>query len=338
MNTVELIKNLVKYPAVSGNEKDLINYLKEILSNYGTVETDSMNNVICTFGNGYHVLLDAHIDEIGFVVTSVTDDGFLKLGAVGGIDNRMLLGSEVTVWGKQKVNGIISTLPPHLQKSSDEKKVPDLNEVSVDIGMNKEDALKVISLGDRVTFKRKFNVLLNNQISSNCLDDRAGVAAVINSLDELKKLPVKVTVLFSTQEEVGTRGAKIGPHAKNIDECIAVDVSFGYTPGCDKEDCGEIGKGVMIGYSPILDRENSNVLKNVALECNIPFQQEIMNGRTGTNADVISVCENGIKCSLLSIPLKYMHTPVEVVKVDDVNSVSDLITAYVKKKVGELNA
>ena len=137
MNTVELIKNLVKYPAVSGNEKDLINYLKEILSNYGTVETDSMNNVICTFGNGYHVLLDAHIDEIGFVVTSVTDDGFLKLGAVGGIDNRMLLGSEVTVWGKQKVNGIISTLPPHLQKSSDEKKVPDLNEVSVDIGMNK---------------------------------------------------------------------------------------------------------------------------------------------------------------------------------------------------------
>lgn len=338
MNTVELIKNLVKYPAVSGNEKDLINYLKEILSNYGTVETDSMNNVICTFGNGYHVLLDAHIDEIGFVVTSVTDDGFLKLGDVGGIDNRMLLGSEVTVWGKQKVNGIISTLPPHLQKSSDEKKVPDLNEVSVDIGMNKEDALKVISLGDRVTFKRKFNVLLNNQISSNCLDDRAGVAAVINSLDELKKLPVKVTVLFSTQEEVGTRGAKIGPHAKNIDECIAVDVSFGYTPGCDKEDCGEIGKGVMIGYSPILDRENSNVLKNVALECNIPFQQEIMNGRTGTNADVISVCENGIKCSLLSIPLKYMHTPVEVVKVDDVNSVSDLITAYVKKKVGELNA
>lgn len=338
MNTVELIKNLVKYPAVSGNEKDLINYLKEILSNYGTVETDSMNNVICTFGNGYHVLLDAHIDEIGFVVTSVTDDGFLKLGAVGGIDNRMLLGSEVTVWGKQKVNGIISTLPPHLQKSSDEKKVPDLNEVSVDIGMNKEDALKVISLGDRVTFKRKFNVLLNNQISSNCLDDRAGVAAVINSLDELKKLPVKVTVLFSTQEEVGTRGAKIGPHAKNIDECIAVDVSFGYTPGCDKKDCGEIGKGVMIGYSPILDRENSNVLKNVALECNIPFQQEIMSGRTGTNADVISVCENGIKCSLLSIPLKYMHTPVEVVKVDDVNSVSDLITAYVKKKVGELNA
>ncbi len=338
MNTVELIKNLVKYPAVSGNEKDLINYLKEILSNYGTVETDSMNNVICTFGNGYHVLLDAHIDEIGFVVTSVTDDGFLKLGAVGGIDNRMLLGSEVTVWGKQKVNGIISTLPPHLQKSSDEKKAPDLNEVSVDIGMNKEDALKVISLGDRVTFKRKFNVLLNNQISSNCLDDRAGVAAVINSLDELKKLPVKVTVLSSTQEEVGTRGAKIGPYAKNIDECIAVDVSFGYTPGCDKEDCGEIGKGVMIGYSPILDRENSNVLKNVALECNIPFQQEIMSGRTGTNADVISVCENGIKCSLLSIPLKYMHTPVEVVKVDDVNSVSDLITAYVKKKVGELNA
>lgn len=338
MNTVDLIENLVSLPAVSGNEDSLIEYLTDILSAYGEVKIDAMHNVICTFGEGFNLLLDAHLDEIGMAVTSITDDGFLKVGAVGGIDRRMLLGYEVDVWGSEKLSGIISTLPPHLQKSSDEKKVPGINEISIDLGMKKADAEKFVSLGDKVTFKRQFTQLINNQISSNCLDDRAGVASIILALDELKKLPIKITVLFSTQEEVGTRGAKTGAFAKEADECISVDVSFGYTPLCSKEECGLVSRGAMIGYSPILDREISNALKRIAQNQNIPYQLEIMNERTGTNADVISVTESGIKCGLLSIPLKYMHSPVEVIGVDDVESVSRLIVAYAKEKAGVLNA
>ncbi len=338
MNTVDLIKNLVSLPAVSGNEDSLIEYLTGILSNYGEVKIDAMNNVSCTFGEGYNLLLDAHLDEIGMTVTSITDDGFLKVGAVGGIDRRMLLGYEVDVWGREKLSGVISTLPPHLQKAADEKKVPEMNEISIDLGMIKADTEKFVSLGDKVTFKRQFTQLMNNQISSNCLDDRAGMASIILALDELKKLPIKVTALFSTQEEVGTRGAKTGAFAKNADECISVDVSFGYSPLCSKEECGLISKGAMIGFSPTLDREISNTLKRLAQEQNIPYQLEIMNGRTGTNADVISVTESGIKCGLLSIPLKYMHSPVEVIDINDVESVSRLIVAYAKEKAGALNA
>ena len=338
MKTYDLVEKLVSAPAVGGEEDKIISVLKEMISSYGKVETDAVNNVICTFGNGYHILLDAHIDEIGLIVTSIADGGFLKVAACGGIDKRMLLGSEVTVWGNETLSGVISTLPPHLQKASDEKKVPELSDVSIDVGLDKETAEKLIPLGSKITFKRQFTKLLNNQISSNCLDDRAGVASLILALDELKQLPIKVTVLLSTQEELGTRGAKTGPYGRDVDEAIVVDVSFGYTPGCDKEESGEIGKGAMIGISPTLDKNISNELVQAAKENDIKYQLEVMNGRTGTNADVISISESGIKCGLISIPLKYMHSPVEVVDLSDIESVSNLIVAYAKRKAGAQNA
>lgn len=338
MNTVELLKELTSAVGVSGEENNIVDLLKTKLEPYGDVSIDAMNNVYCTFGSGYHFLLDAHLDEIGMIVTDITDDGFIKFNRVGGIDRRMLLGYEVSVWGKEEVKGIISTLPPHLQTAEDEKKVPEFKDLSIDVGMDKEEILKIVSLGDKITFKRNFTKLLNNQISASCLDDRSGVASVLMSLDELKNLPCKITVMFSTQEEVGTRGAKIGPYAKKIDEFISVDVSFAYTPTCDKADCKEIGKGAMIGFSPILDKMISKKLVDTAKKNNIPYQCEIMNGSTGTNADVITISENGIKGALISIPEKYMHQPMEVVDISDIESVSKLICAYVKEKAGELNA
>lgn len=338
MNTEELLKKLTAVPAVSGSEDGLYDLLNSLLSEYGTVSTDAVHNIFCTFGSGYHILLDAHIDEIGLIVTSVTDDGFLKVGACGGVDKRMLLGYEVSVWGKKEIKGIISTLPPHLQKGEAEKKVPDIDDVSVDIGMNKEAAEKLISVGDRITFRRRFSKLIGGLISSNCLDDRAGVASILLALDKLKKLPVKITVMFSAQEELGTRGAKSGSFGKDADEAIAVDVSFGYTPGCLKEECGEIGKGPMIGVSPVLSQEISRALIKAAENNGVPYQTEVMNGRTGTNADVISVAENGIKCGLISIPLKYMHSPVEVVDIKDIENTGALIAAYVKERAGAENA
>lgn len=335
MNTVELLEKLCTPVGVSGAENNIVDVLKEMLAPYGDVEVDCLNNVYCHIGTkGKHILLDAHLDEIGFIVKSISNDGFIKVSNVGGIDRRMLLGSEVSVWGDKEYRGVISTLPPHLQKADDERKAPEIDEISIDVGLTKEQAEKCISLGDRVTFKRQFNKLLGNQVSSNVLDDRSGVASIILALDELKKMDANVTVMFSSQEEVGTRGAKVGPYNRNIDEAIVVDVSFGYTPKCDKKDCGEIGKGVMIGVSPILDRDMSKTMVEIAKNNNIPYQIEVMgDGHTGTNADVISISECGIKTSLLSIPEKYMHSPIEIVDVTDVESVAKLIVAYVKERL-----
>lgn len=337
-NITKLLKELTQTVGVAGCEENIVRPLENKLSEYGEVTVDSMNNVCCTFGEGYHFLLDAHLDEIGFVVTEITEDGFLKISNCGGIDTRPLPAMEVSVWGREEIRGVISTLPPHLQTSDDEKKVPKLSELSVDTGLSKEQLENIVSCGDRVTFKRNFTPLLNGLISASCLDDRSGVAAILLSLDYLKTLPCKITVMFSSQEEVGTRGAKAGVYDKYADEAIVVDVSFAYTPGCDKLECGEISKGGMIGFSPILDRNMSNALVSAATEENIPFTREIMSGKTGTNADVISISQSGIKTALISIPEKYMHQRVEVVDTADIESVSRLICAYIGKRVGDLNA
>lgn len=336
--TIELLKELTQTVGVSGCEENIVALLKKKLSLYGDVTVDSMNNVFCTFGEGYHFLLDAHLDEIGLIVTDITDDGFIKFSNCGGIDARPLPAMEVSVWGREEVKGVISTLPPHLQSASDEKKIPKLSELAIDTGLTKDKLEKLVSLGDRITFKRNFTPLLNGLVSASCLDDRSGVAAILMCLDELKNLGCKVTVMFSSQEEVGTRGAKVGPYAKSVDEAISVDVSFALTPGCDKSECGELSKGAMIGFSPILDKELSRKLVDAAEKNNIPYQCEIMSGRTGTNADVISISEKGIKTALISIPEKYMHQRVEVVDTADVESVSRLICAYIKERIGDVNA
>lgn len=337
-NTLKLLNDLTQITCVSGYEKNIHSYLKEALSEYGEVTTDAMNNIYCTFGEGIHFLLDAHIDQIGFIVTDITDDGFIKFDKIGGIDTKYLPAMEVSIWGKKEISGVISTLPPHLQSAEDEKKAPKISELAIDTGYSKSELDEIVSVGDTITFKNNFTKLLNSYVSANSLDDRCGVASILLCLDKLKKLPCKITVLFSSQEEVGKRGAKIAPYLKKVDEAICVDVSFAYTPGCDKSDCGEISKGAMIGYSPILDRDMSNKLFSTAKVNNISYQCEIMPGITGTNADVISISECGIKTALISIPQKYMHQRVEVVDTADVEAVSDLICAYIKERSSINNA
>ena len=313
METAELIKKLTGAYALSGCEDDLYDVLKSLLTPYGSVRKDEMNNVFCTFGDGYHFLLDAHTDEIG-------------------LDRRFLPASEVLVLGKEQLRGVICALPPHLRSESD-KKVSKISDLAVDTGLS-EKALKcLVSPGDRIVFKHSFDTLCGSRIASNCLDDRCGVAALLLALDRLKKLPVKVTVMLSAQEEVGTRGAKAGAYGIDAD-----DVSFGYSPQCSKEDCGEVSGGAMVGFSPVLDREISKRLADCAKKHNIPYQTEVMSGRTGTNADVITLNRNGIRCGLISIPLRYMHTPSEVIDIRDVESVADLIAAYIEERAGERNA
>lgn len=339
MNTEELVKLLTQPCAVSGCENNLYDVISSVISDFGKVERDDLNNISCTFGEGdFHIMLEAHIDEIGFVVTSITEKGFVKFSPVGGIDRRLLPANEVIVWGKEAVKGIISTIPPHLKKGDKSDNNYNISDMAIDVGMTREEAENIISKGDRIIFSHSYDNLLGTRISSNCLDDRAGAAAIILAAQKVKGLPVKVTLQFSSQEEVGTRGAAVGAYGKDIDEAIAVDVSFGYSYGCKKEDCGELGKGAMIGISPTLDRNISDELINCAEKSGANYQLEVMNGRTGTDADVITLTERGVKCGLLSIPLKYMHTPVEVADLKDIASVADIISLYISEKAGVSNA
>ncbi|MBE6806431.1 MAG: M42 family metallopeptidase [Ruminococcaceae bacterium] len=298
------------------------------------VFTDAMGNVLAlrrsNVPDAPTIMLEAHLDEIGFLVTHIDDKGFIYVAASGGIDGRVLTAQKVVVHGDSDYNGVFCSTPPHL--SGKDGELPELGKRGIDVGMTAEEAKAHIPLGSRVTFARQFCQLNDTQVCSKALDDRAGMAAILHCLRQLDDTcPMNVAVAFCVQEELGCRGSDPAARRLQPDCAIVTDVSFALTPDADPHKCGKMGEGVMIGISPILDSGMSDALMAIAKEQEIPYQYEIMGGGTGTDADHISACLTGIPTALLSIPQKYMHTPVEVVDLRDVKAVGDLMAAYIRK-------
>ena len=176
--------------------------------------------------------------------------------------------------------------------------------------------------------------MTGSRVTSKALDDRAGVAAVLHCLELLKDAALSwdVAAAFAVQEELGCRGSAAAAYALQPDRAIAVDVSFALTPDANPAKCGKLGGGPMVGYAPGLDYAMCRRLEDVAKQAGIPCQQEVMGGDTGTDADSISAARAGVPTALLSIPLRYMHTPVEMVDLRDVENVGKLMAEYIKKE------
>lgn len=340
MDIKSALKVLTGKAGVSGDERDASEAAAELLKQYAeNVEIDSFGNVTGVISSGdpaaETLMLDAHIDRIGMIVTYIDDAGFIKMGSVGGVDLRVMLAQSVTVHGKQKIKGVISTLPPHVSK--DHSKVAEIGELAVDVGMSKEQAQRCVSPGDRITIDPEFRELAGSRVSAAAIDDRSGVCAVLAALKMLKnrKLKYNIAVSFSAQEETGERGVKQTAFRIQPDRAIAVDVSFGRTPDSEPQDTAELGSGVMIGFSAALDREMSESLRELAKEKEIPHTIEVMPSATGTNADSISVSGKGVRCCTLSFPIRYMHTPTETMDIRDIEATARLIAEYAG---GERNA
>ena len=332
MDIKSVLKNLTSAVAVSGKENDAFETAKKYLSGYGKVHSDKLNSVICEIDGSKdgHILLDAHIDRIGLIVTNITDDGFIRVAPCGGVDRRTLNGQEVTVYGKKELFGVIASTPPHLQSGENERKATEFENVIIDVGFSKEETEKYITPGDRVVINSEFNELLGEFVSCGALDDRAGVCVILRALELIKdKSHKKTTAVFSSREETSEAGARAAAFNADADEFIAVDVSFAKTPDSKAEECGIIEKGPMIGVSPSLSYEMSEDLKRTAEKNNIPYQLEIMGGLTGTNADSMTISRGGIKSGLISIPQKYMHTGIEIVSVNDIENCAKLMAAYI---------
>ncbi len=333
MNIKADLKALCGEIGVSGDEFPASKKAAELLKRFTeNVLVDAFGNVIGRIDaenpNAKTLLLDAHIDSIGLIVTYIEENGFLCVGACGSPDVRTLLAQSVTVHGKEKVRGVVSTLPPHVRKDS---KVPEMGDISIDVGMTKEQVEKLVSQGDRVTVNSAFRELCGDMVSAPAIDDRSGVCAILAALEMLKDKPIayNIVVCFSAQEETGERGAKQAAARIRPDEALVVDVSFGRTPDSSPRETAELGSGVMIGFSACLDKGMSNTLRDLARREEIPYTCEVMPSSTGTNADAIAVSGNGVKCCTLSFPIRYMHTSIECAKLNDIEAVSRLICAYV---------
>ena len=291
-------------------------------------------NVIGNFGNRKngtpHILIDAHIDQVGLIVTNIYESGFIGFSNVGGIDRRLLPAQQVCIHGKKKLAGVVCSTPPHL--SGSDNKINKIEDFYIDTGMSFEAVSNIVEPGDRITFASMPKELLNDRITGPALDDRSGVASILYALELLRnqKYECSFSVTFSAQEELGERGAKIAAFDIDPDIALAVDVSFAYCLGDREYECGKMGQGPMIGISPSLSREISDKLIEISKNENIPYQLEVMNGLTSTNADQFSVNRTGCKACTVSIPLKYMHTPSEIIQIDDVENTGRLIAAYIR--------
>lgn len=329
---IALAESLCRAPGVSGREESAAGVISEFLSKYASPSVTRLGSVICCVNEGEpdmpHLMLTAHIDQVGMIVTKTEENGFLRVSAVGGLDRRLLAAQRLTVHtAKGAVPAVIASTPPHLQ--SGEETVPEMEEIIVDTGLCGKEA-DILSPGDVITFNGEFKVLNENTIVSSALDDRIGCTAVLLAAEELakKKPACKISVLFTSQEETGCAGSLGDILNVKPDLAIAVDVSFADGFGVPETKCGKLGGGAMIGIAPILDRKLYKALLSLADKMNIACQTEVMNGRTSTDADSIVTAAGGIRTALISIPLRNMHTPTELIRVSDVKTVIKLITAF----------
>ena len=327
MNIKETLFDLSDAVSI-GNITDASDKACKILAQYADTTQNGINVIGKIKGDSeYTLMLEAHIDEVGFVVTDVDDNGFLSVKNCGGIDLRMLPARTVTIYGKQKITGVFCATPPHL---GGVKEYDDITALKIDTLLGKK-AKEVILVGDFVSFNQKATDLNDTRVTGKSFDNRAGVVCLLALAKRLseKKLPFNVVFAFTDAEELGHRGAKTTVFDVSPDEAIALDVSFADAPDVPSNECGKLSGGAMIGMSPVLDKGISKKLIAIAKENNMPYQTEVMGSRTGTNGDVISISKSGVKTGLVSIPLRNMHTDVEIVDIKDIENVCDLLEKYI---------
>lgn len=332
MDIKQIIFDLCGASGVSGSEEEVFEVIKKHLGDTADIITDSNGNLYAVTGNKNAektILLDAHIDRIGLIVTNINEQGFVKVDKCGGIDMRVL--QDTVLVSESGLHSTVCCMPPHLTNGSEDKANP-ITKTWVNFGMPAEEVKKQIRIGDKLTFSYMPKMLLGDKITAPALDNRCGAAALIYCAQMLKDCDCdyKIVILFSAQEETFGSGALTGAYKIEADEAISVDVSFASQPDISGQYASvELQKGAMIGISPVLDKAMINKLIELAKSKNIAYQLEPLSGSTGTNADKISVSKSGVRTALISIPQRYMHTQSEVISISDVKSVSGLICEYI---------
>lgn len=329
MTTAEILKKICEAPYFAAADSPTLEAIRDIIAPYcEKTEIDAMGNLICTvFSEGEkHVVLSAHQDKIGMVVTGIDrDTGMLKIAASGGVDIRTLPAAFVRVIGKRELLGCITSVPPHLSKGDRRKACP-MDSFFVDCGISYDEIKDIVGLGDPVQYYSPVEGLLGDRVTGAYMDDSAGCAAVIGAVAKLKEAGCanRITAVFTTREETGKGGAATAFYRLQPDLALITDVSFGKAPGIDADKCAPLGSGAMICRSPILQKEASELLTAAAREKNIPYTVEVAAGRTATDCDVAVIAGCGVLTGLASIPLLNMHTPVEQADVRDIDAVAQL--------------
>ncbi|MBQ2941684.1 MAG: M42 family peptidase [Clostridia bacterium] len=326
---MELLKKLTGVRGVSGHESRAGIVFKELLSEYTKdIKEDALGNITGKITSGIEnakkLLIEAHIDELGLMITGIEERGFLTFTPVGGTDVKILPGCEVTVHGKKDIYGVVGAKPPHLIKDGEDKGL-NINIMSIDTGL--ENISELVSVGDIATYNAGFINLAGDFAVDRAFDDRAGLAVLLKALAMIKNPKMDIYVSATVGEELGTRGAKCVAYEVNPDYSISVDVTFGNSEGSSDKSF-ELSKGPTICISPSLSFDFTKHLMALCKEKEIPYQTETEGGNTGTNAWAVARNADNCRCALLSVPIRYMHSTCEVVNIKDIENAAKLIAAF----------
>ncbi|MDP1580280.1 MAG: M42 family metallopeptidase [Candidatus Didemnitutus sp.] len=306
-----------------------------------TFANDAMGNRLATLNaqGAPTLMFSGHIDELGLIITYVNKDGFIYFATIGGHDRTIISGRRVIIQtATGPVKGVTGKRAIHLMEEADRKKVPEIHEIWIDIGARtKADALKRVAIGDVATYDHEFELIHGSVGTARAFDNKVGAYVVGEALirlhQEKHQLAAKLVSVATTQEEIGVRGATTSAFAVDPHVALAVDVGHATDhPDCDNRKYGEtkLGDGPIICRGPNINPKVYTRLVECARAAKIPFQLEADPRPTGTDARAIQMARGGVACGLVSIPLRYMHTPSEVVDLEDVENCVKLFVAFAK--------
>jgi putative aminopeptidase FrvX len=321
-----LLKDICQTPGAPGFEnkirKLIISEIDNLVDSY---HIDGIGNLIA-FRKGKtdkKLMVTAHMDEISFIITHIDEEGFLRIHPLGGFDPKTLTAQRVIIHGKKDLIGVMGSKPVHLMKPEERTKAPQMSDYYIDLGMEKDEVLKYVSVGDPVTREREF-IEMGDCINSKSLDNRVSVFTLIEVLKLLKgkELPCNLYMVFTVQEEVGLRGAGPAAHAVEPDFGINVDVTVAFdTPGAlPFEVCTRLGKGTAIKIADgtiICDSRMVNFMKYTAVKHGITWQPEILVAGGTDTAMLQRAGKGGAICGAISIPTRHIHSVIEMVNKND---------------------
>ncbi len=341
------LKEIVDTPGPSGYEQQVQKVFREQVRQYADeVRTDVMGNVAAVKNpqGRPRVMLAGHADEIGFIVRYINDEGFLYFGQIGGHDAIVTVGQRVYVHTRQgPVLGVLGRKAIHLLEQDERNKVPNTNDLWIDIGVNnRKEAEELVQIGDCVTYAQDLQRLQGERATARSFDNKMGCFMVAETLRLLqgKNLTCAVFGVATVQEEVGLRGARTS--AFGIDPLVGLATDVGHAmdfPGADKKKVGDIklGAGPIIARGANINPKVFDLLLQTAKELGLPYQIEAMPGGTGTDANAMQISRAGMATGLISVPLRYMHTPCEVMSLDDIENAAKLMAGFVERVTPDID-
>ncbi len=333
--SVKFLQELVDAPSPSGFEQPAQRVVREYVASYADeVKTDVHGNVIASKNpdGKVRILLAGHCDEIGFVLSYINDEGYLYFKSIGGVDAGIVSGQRMYIHTENgPVLGITGKKAIHIMEGDEKNKVPKLDSIWIDIGTeNKEKAESVVQIGNPITFATSFEVLHDDIVVSRAFDDKMGTFVVCETLRLLDEMEFSAAVfaVSTVQEEVGLRGARTSTFGVNPHIGIAVDVTHSSDyPDSDKKRTGDIklGKGPVLYVGANINPVLGKLLIDTAKAKEIPYQFNVATGGTGTDANAIQLTRAGVATGLVSVPNRYMHTPLEVISLVDLENAAKLL-------------